>query len=81
MIEHVTRPKDSSSLSNIESEVSLDSFTLVLDPDESDENCDTAAEDINMCDNSISLCDGRSVVKLKRNKSFDSDQKCNSIKK
>ena len=78
LVEHVTRPKASSSLGNIDSQVSLDSFTLVLDPDESDENCDNAEEDVNMCDNNISLCDERSVFKLKRNKSCDSDHKCNS---
>lgn len=74
----MTRPQDS--LGNIENQVSLDSFTLVLDPDEeSDENCDnTVEEDVNMCDTNITLCDQRSVLKLKRNKSFNSDHKCNN---
>jgi len=77
-LDHVTRPQDS--LGNIENQVSLDSFTLVLDPDEeSDENCDnTVEEDVNMCDTNITLCDQRSVLKLKRNKSFNSDHKCNN---
>ena len=65
-LDHVsknTQDKESDKKTEIEKEVSFDSFTLVLDPDESDD------EDIVMAE-SITLTPGKSPLKMRRQHSI-----------
>ena len=65
-LEHVsktTKDNESDKKSDIEKEVSFDSFTLVLDPDDSDE------EDIVM-EESVTLTPDKSALKMRRQHSI-----------
>ena len=68
--EHVSRQRPLTSTDpspDVDSQVSFDSFTLVLDPDETEEEeSEGDSGDVEMADH-YRLCPERSLLKMKRN--------------